>query len=172
MKLRTVILIVVVVCLAIAAGFYAYAYYRTHQADPHPILPVAHKASPATIEDGTYTVRIHSILTAGEVTTITFDHVTYFEDDAASSTAAHDIECPDDRPLEACAPTLIKGYFVRESGAPAFTAPIVANSAIVLKQPGQASIDALRSLDRQFDPVFDVVIQGGAIVSLTEKSPI
>lgn len=171
MSLRRKILIMVLVCVVAAAAIYATAYSRSRKA----LLsaPVSQqKSAVASVADGVYTVRIHSILTAGEDTTLTFSPVAYFEGDEASTTAAHDIDCPDDRPLEACAPTLTKKYYVRESGDTDFTAPVTKGTIIKLGDASAESVEGLRTLSRQFDPVFDVVIKNGNILSLTEKSPI
>jgi hypothetical protein len=129
------------------------------------------KLPAADVEDGTYTVQIHSITTRGENTYLSFSHVTYFEGDEASSSAAHEVTCPDDQPLAACVPTLTKGYYVRESGAPSFTAPLTKSSTVSLKDAAHATVEQLRDINRQFDPVFDLVIKEGAVASLTERSP-
>lgn len=171
MSLRRTIVAIVLVCVVAAAGIYAYAYRTHHKGAPHP-LPVSHKVAPATIEDGSYVVRVHSIMTAGEDTSITFAHVTYFDGTEASSSAMKEVDCPDDRPIEACVPTLTKGYYVRESGAPTFTAPLTLDTRISLRDDPTASIDNLRTLDRQFEPVFDVEIKDGNVDSLSEKSPL
>lgn len=173
MRTSRIVTIVVLVCALCAAGIYAYAYAKTHrplQQDP-PSSP-APQASGTSVEDGTYAVQIHSILTAGDISSITFSHVTYFEGKEASTSAAHDATCPKGSPLEACVPTLTKGYYVRPSGAPEFTAALAPDSQIALRDAAHASFDMLKSLNRQFDPVFDVVITGGKIRSLTERSPL
>jgi hypothetical protein len=171
MSLRRTIATVVLLCVVAALCIYAYAYHTHHVGVSAPI-PSSHKIAPATIEDGSYVVRVHSIITTGEDTSITFAHVTYFNGTEASSSAMKEVDCPDDRPIEACVPTLTKGYYVRESGAPTFTAPLTLGTRISLRDDSEATVDDLRSLDRQFEPVFDVSIKDGNIYSLAEKSPL
>jgi hypothetical protein len=173
MSARKAVAIVSLACLAIAAAIYAYAYLRSSHTttDPSSTSTPLSKIPSADLDDGTYVARIHSITTHGEDAYITFEHVNYYEGVEASTTASRDIDCPDSRPIEACAPTLTKGFYVRESDTPNFTAPITAQTSISLRGEETASLATLSDLQRQFDPVFEVIIRNGAIASLIEKSP-
>lgn len=150
---------------------YAYSHDRTNTLGTEASSTAAAKAASSTISDGTYTAHVRSIMTTSEDTSITFSHVTYFEGAEASSSASHEVRCPN-QPIEACAPTLTRGFYVRESGAPDFTAPVPASAEIVLKDMPHASVKELQNISRQFQPVFDVVILNGNVVSITEKSPL
>lgn len=177
MKPSHILLAIAFICVLVAGGMYVFAYSNA---------PYAHLGSVATqnasttassakvnvlpVPDGVYAVYIHSIMSTGEDTNITFSHVTYFEGTAASTSASHDVKCPD-HPIEACAPTLTRGFYVRESGVPEFTAPLPTNAPILLRDNSHASAKSLRNMNREFQPVFDVEIRSGNIVSITEKSP-
>lgn len=167
------ILLFTLVCVLIAASIYVFAYIKEQKVQQIRSNEETSKGkvSVATIKDGTYTTQIHSIKTSPEDTTITFRHVTYFDGTAASSSATKEVPCKD-QPLVACVPTLTRGYYVRKSEAPDFTAPVTAQTVITLKDQATASTKELRALERLFEPVFDVVILEGNIVSLSEKSPL
>lgn len=163
---------VALICVVAAAGIYSYAYWKVKTSViTHTSVPAAGKLAAASVADGTYTVRIRSIMTTPEDTAITFSHVTYFEGAEASSSAAHDVPCKD-RPLEACTPSLAYGYYVRASGAPDFTAPIPHQAAIVLKDNAHGSLRDLQNIQRDHDPVFDISIQDGNVVSVIERTPL
>jgi len=174
MSTNRIILIVVGACIIIAAGIYAYAYEKERTLAP--TLPIssstpAAKVAASAVKDGEYTVQIHSILMTPEDTSITFHPVEYFDGPDATSTAEKDVECQK-QPIAACAPTLTKGYYVRDADAADFAVPLTAGTQIALRDEPNGTIDMLRTLRRQFDPVFDLEVENGVAVLLTEKSPL
>ncbi len=178
MKISHILLVLSFVCVAVAGGMYVFAYTNAPYAhiNPEHVSNVSGnsptgKIAASPVSDGTYTVYIHSIMSTGEDTSITFNHITYFEGTVASSSARHDVTCPD-HPLEACVPTLTRGFYVRESGALEFSAPLPSSSPVVLRDNPNATYKSLRTMVREFQPVFTVVIQDGNIVSITERSPL
>ncbi len=173
MKLSKILSVLALVCIVIALGMYIFAYKAASTSFIPEVLSPSHgKLSTASVEDGTYMVRIRSLTTTSDETSVTFAHVTYFEGGTASSSARHEVKCPEDQPLEACVPTLIKGFYVRESGADTFTAPVTKSTIISLHDSRSASVTELRDISRQFDPVFEIVIHEGVLESITERSPL
>jgi hypothetical protein len=155
MKSNQILIAIAFVCIIVAGVMYLFAYSRapyahlnTNLASSTASTSVSAKIAAAGIEDGTYTVHIHSILSTAEDTRITFSHVTYFEGAEASSSASHDVPCPN-KPLEACVPTLTRNFHDVPHG----------------------TVKSLRDIVREFQPVFEVVVINGNVVSITEKSP-
>jgi hypothetical protein len=174
-RTRRLVIFTVLACVCAALSLYAYAY--THQQRIYSLILSAQStpnpaAAPASVPDGSYTLQIHSILTAHDQTSLTLTHVNYFDGGTATSSAEHEAHCPKEQPLGACVPTLVKGYYVRPSGAQDFSAPLTPDSRIVLHDIIDATVDSLKNLHRQFDPVFDVTIDRGVISALIEKSPL
>jgi hypothetical protein len=177
MKSNQILIAIAFVCIIVAGVMYLFAYSRapyahlnTNLASSTASTSVSAKIAAAGIEDGTYTVHIHSILSTAEDTRITFSHVTYFEGAEASSSASHDVPCPN-KPLEACVPTLTRNFYVRQSGTPDFTVPVPSQASIVLHDVPHGTVKSLRDIVREFQPVFEVVVINGNVVSITEKSP-
>jgi FlaG/FlaF family flagellin (archaellin) len=170
MTTKRTVLLISLVCVGIAGSIYVFACSPWSKSDSSVPSPQA-KVAASDTEDGTYIVRIRTITTTPEDTLITFTHVTYFEGDSASSSAAEEVSCSDAQPIEACVPTLTKGYYVRESGASTFMAPVTSGTEITLHDNSSASMEDIQKLNRQFDPVFEVVISNGNIESITELSP-
>jgi hypothetical protein len=110
------------------------------------------KVAAANIEDGEYYATIQEINENPEDTTITFKHVMYFEGEAASSTAAQ----------EGKSGEVKNGVYVRESGAPSFTAPLSSDTNITAAQL-RATIT-----DPAYKPAFKVIIKEGAVVKVEE----
>jgi hypothetical protein len=110
------------------------------------------KVAAANIEDGEYYAYVEAVNSSPEDTTVTFKHVMYFEGEVASSTAANEGRSAEVR----------NGVYVRESGAPGFTAPLGMASNI--------SADGIRMAinDPSYRPAFRVTIQEGAIVKMEE----
>lgn len=173
MNTNRTLLLIILACIVIAAGIYGAAYLkRQHPSEevPAPSAPSA-KVAAANAADGTYVAQVHAITVSPEDTTVTFTPVIYIDGDEATSTAEAELSC-EDQPIAACAPTLTRGYYVRKSGEPDFTAPVVPDTRITLHDDADADILALKGIHRQFDPVFEVVITNGAIARIAEKSPL
>lgn len=178
MKPNHILLGIAFICIVIASVLYFYAYSHDQYRTPLPTATstqasstASTKVAAASIADGTYSVHVHSIMSSSEDTTITFSRVTYFEGAEASSSASQDVKCPN-KPIQACVPTLTRGFYARPSELPDFTAPVPEGTPIVLRDASHATIKALRNMTRDFEPVFDVVIKDGNVLYLTEKSPL
>jgi hypothetical protein len=176
MKPNQILLGIAFICLVVAGTMYLFAYSRapythlnTQSATSTASTSTSTKLATASITDGAYTVYVHSIMSNSNETSITFTHVTYFEGTQASTTASRDVKCPN-QPIQACVPTLTRGFYVRESGASDFSAPVPSNAVIVLRDVAHGTTKSLRNMVRDFQPVFDVVIQNGNVSSIVEKS--
>ncbi len=172
MSTNKTLILFILCCLLAAAGIYVAAYIERQNSEgaPPANMPSA-KVAASSAEDGTYVAQVHSITTSPEDTTVTFTPVEYFDGEEAAFAAEADLSC-DDQPIAACAPTLTRGYYVRASGEADFTAPVTADTKIMLRGSDSADVSALKNIRRQFDPVFEVRIENGVIAMITEKSPL
>ena len=74
-------------------------------------------------------------------------------------------------PLDECVPTLRDGYYVRKSGAPAFTAPLTAATTISIAGKSTATVSDLAArIQTNQNAVFVVTIANGNIVRVDEKT--
>ena len=130
------------------------------------------KVAAGTAQDGEHYVRVSSIQTNPEDSTVTLRLITYFEGVEARASAVAEVKC--DGAIETCVPTLQDGYYVRESGAPMITVPFTASTKINLANKYNATIADLivSTKDAATPPVFIVTIKDGNLVQIAEKTVI
>lgn len=128
------------------------------------------KAAAATIDDGEYYVYVKSLGESPEDMVFRMQHVTYFEGEEARLSAEREVPCQG-RAIESCVPTLLKGYYVRESGAPEFSAPVSRQAGVRLAEGG-GSLDGLRQRlnTASHRPAFRIEIRNGMIVMIEERA--
>jgi hypothetical protein len=128
------------------------------------------KVAASTEEDGTHFAIITKVSENPEDTVLTLEHVTFYEGAEATATAKLDVKCEGD--IVTCVQTLKQGYYVRKSGSPAWTAPLLKAAKVSISGKANATHEdlALNTAMKSYIPVYKVVIKGGAAVSVTEVS--
>lgn len=113
-------------------------------------------------------VYITNIATKEDVATVTVAHVTYFEGDEAVLSATHEVTC--EKEIETCVPSLAKGYYVRQSGAPQDSFQLASDATIQLKNKEQAELNDLASYltDNKTEPIFTIAVSDKKITAITE----
>ncbi len=153
---------ILIVMLFFVAGFAYAKYWTSHYA--------AHRLQPAMEEqDGEFYVRITKMDQQNRL--LHLRHVKFFTAEAARASAQNEVRCAG-KILTDCVPSLDRGYYVRESGAGEFIAPLHSTATLWLSssKPNSVSVEDLNQEISWpgYNPVFKVTIKNKAVVLLEE----
>lgn len=158
-------ILVTISLVFLAAGLY---YAFVVMAPAQVAVPVEEVVPSTEIADGEYFVTVVSVIESTGETQLSMEHVTYFEGEAAASSAEAEVECG--AAIETCVPTLEEGYYVRPSGAPSFKATLQPETTYALLDPNEPTLAALKKLLFSSDPVFVVTVKEGEITRVVQKT--
>lgn len=161
------LILVALFFVLLAAGLYYFLVVLAPEKEV--VLPEEVPATPVGITDGEYYVTISSVTESPEETTLAMEHVTYFEGEAARTSAEAEVVCGAE--IETCVPTLEDGYYVRPSGAPGFDAVLTKEVVFSFLEEAGNSVEVLKELLEDADPVFVVTVQNGQAVRVVQKTP-
>ncbi|GEM_PF-7098627 len=161
------LILVALFFVLLAAGLYYFLVVLAPEKEV--VLTEEVPAAPVGVVDGEYYVTISSVTESPEETNLAMEHVTYFEGEAARTSAEAEVVCGAE--IETCVPTLEDGYYVRPSGAPGFDVALIKEVTFSFLEESGNSIEVLKELLEDTDPVFIVTLQSGEIVRVVQKTP-